>query len=482
MKPKLLLLAVIALFAITAIPQTTITEAEYNEITRIQDLRQAGKSVEEMRAAVYEALAKMPDSEPSLLMSADLAGAASDNAGVISAFRRLVELKPKNADFHGMLAIAYLKSAQDAEALAEARAALALDVQSPYGNFALGMLFYELGEHQEASRLFARVSSDDPRLLGSEYYRALSESNLGNKEAAAALLKTLAERAPDDFAISYELAKILTSLRRGSEAEPIFKMLLAQRPRDPLLQAGMGMLYSQQMQFEKAIPYFDEALRLRPGDEFFLMFLNVTRGRQQTVAVLPQLLQKLSEEPKNARFHLEAVQALAFANRQEEAQRLVQDLYALDPKDPELYVAVSIVFTDIGLREPALDALKRSLAKADNPAAHLNLASAYETAGKLDLALEHYAKVIQAKPDAGRVMKGYADVLAKAGKRREALDMYKRSLSIVPTFAPSLFQAAILSDKLGDRTSAAQYLATLKSIDPALARKLDRYLKLRLWG
>ncbi len=482
MPSNLLSLAFIALFAVIAAAQTPITQGEYNEISRIEGLRRAGKPLEEIRTAVYEALAKLPDSEPLLLMSADLAGAASDNAGVISVFRRLVELKPKNADFHGMLAMAYLRSAQDAEALAEARAALALDLQSPYGNFALGMLFYELGEHQEASKLFARVISDDPRLLGAEYYRAISESNLGNKEAAATILRSLASRAPDDFTINHELAKILTALRRWSEAEPIFKKLLGQKPRDPLLQAAMGMLYSQQMQFEQAIPYFDEALRLRPGDEFLRMFLNVARSRQQAAATLPQLLKKLSEEEKNARLHVDASRALVFANRQEEAFKVIEDLYALDPKDPEIYVTISIVFSELGLREQTIDALKRSLAKADNPAAHLNLAIAFEAAGKLDLALEHFAKVVQAKPDAGHIMKSYADALAKSGKRREALDMYKRSLSIVPTFAPSLYQAAILSDKLGDRTSAAQYLATLKSVDSSLAKKLERYLKLRLWG
>jgi tetratricopeptide (TPR) repeat protein len=244
----------------------------------------------------------------------------------------------------------------------------------------------------------------------------------------------------------------------------------------------MGSLYSQQMQFEQAIPYFDEALRLRPGDQFLRMFLNVARGRQQVAANLPQLLRKLSEEPKNVRLHLDAAHALAFANRQDEAFKIIDDLYALDPKDPQIYVLVGVMFSELGLNELSLDAHKRSLVKADNPAAHFNLAIAFEAAGKLDLALEHFAKVVQAKPDAGHIMKSYADALAKSGKRREALDMYKRSLSIVPTFAPSLFQAAILSDKLGDRTSATQYLATLKSVDPSLAKNLERYLKLRLWG
>lgn len=346
----------------------------------------------------------------------------------------------------------------------------------------LGSIFFELGDYHEASRLLAKVGSDDPRLVGAEYYRAISEANLGNKEAAAAALKSLSVRTPDDFAVNYELARLLSQLRRWSEAEPVFRKLLVQKPRDANLQAAVGMFYSGQMQFEKALPYFDEALRLRPGDEFLRMFLTVNRSRQQAVGRLPHLLKDLAREPTNARLHLDAMQALIFANRTAEALKVIEALYALDPKDPEVYVNVSVILMEIGHNQPAMDALHRSLAKAENPGGHLNLAIGYESAGKLDLAIQHYAKVIQLKPDAGHVMKTYADTLAKSGKRREAKDMYKRSLAIVPTFAPALYAAGILADKLGDRTSAGQYLATLRSADPELARKLERYLKLRLWG
>ena len=82
------------------------------------------------------------------------------------------------------------------------------------------------------------------------------------------------------------------------------------------------------------------------------------------------------------------------------------------------------------------------------------------------------------KPDSPNVMKVYADMLRDSGKQCAALEMYKRSLAMLPTNAPALFNAGVLSAKLGDLNAARQYLETLKSIDPQLTKTLSRFLKL----
>jgi Tfp pilus assembly protein PilF len=74
-------------------------------------------------------------------------------------------------------------------------------------------------------------------------------------------------------------------------------------------------------------------------------------------------------------------------------------------------------------------------------------------------------------------MKMYADFLRDSGKKREALDAYKRSLAILPNNPPVIFNIAILSIKLGDKPTALQYLEILKSIDALEAKKLARCLR-----
>ena len=152
---------------------------------------------------------------------------------------------------------------------------------------------------------------------------------------------------------------------------------------------------------------------------------------------------------------------LAAANRIEEAEKHISELYALDPQDPAIYQLLGVSLAESGLTDMAFDAYTTSNKKRENPAAYLGLAGIHSGRGETDAALSAYAKVIEMKPDSPNIIKAYADLLRISGKRREALEMYKRSLSLLANNAPALFQAGMLSMKLGERDNAVLYLESL---------------------
>jgi tetratricopeptide (TPR) repeat protein len=126
----------------------------------------------------------------------------------------------------------------------------------------------------------------------------------------------------------------------------------------------------------------------------------------------------------------------------------------------------------------ALSILRKSFELGESPATYLNMAGILTKKGRADEASAAYAKVLELKPDAPQTMKLYADHLRDNGKRREALEMYRRSLAITPTFGPTLSSAAILSAKLGELDAAKTYLATLKTVDPEVAARVESILVL----
>jgi tetratricopeptide (TPR) repeat protein len=138
-------------------------------------------------------------------------------------------------------------------------------------------------------------------------------------------------------------------------------------------------------------------------------------------------------------------------------------------------------YSTAGNNDKALAIFKRALEIREDPATYLNLAGIYSRLGLAEEASKDYAKVIELKSDVPNVMKIYADLLRDNGRRREALEMYKRSLAMLPTNGPALFNAGILSAKLGEIEAARQYLEVLKTADPTTAKLLDRYLRLKLW-
>jgi hypothetical protein len=59
--------------------------------------------------------------------------------------------------------------------------------------------------------------------------------------------------------------------------------------------------------------------------------------------------------------------------------------------------------------------------------------------------------------------------------------MYKRTLSMMALNGPALFNAAVLSAKLGEPVAAQSYVEPLRAADPKLAKTLERILRLRMW-
>lgn len=106
------------------------------------------------------------------------------------------------------------------------------------------------------------------------------------------------------------------------------------------------------------------------------------------------------------------------------------------------------------------------------------MAGIYSKNGQIEEAIKAFDKVLELKPDSPNIMVMFANLLRDNGKRREALAMYQRSLEMLPLNAPALFNAGVLSAKFGDRDAAQQYLTTLKTVDPPLAKTLARCLKL----
>jgi tetratricopeptide (TPR) repeat protein len=234
--------------------------------------------------------------------------------------------------------------------------------------------------------------------------------------------------------------------------------------------------------FDEAIKQFDAAVMLKPENEYFRMFLNVARARQQIPGRLPDIKALADSDPTNVKARVDLIRQLAFIGRVDEAEVYVKQIYDLDPSDPSIFVHIGVAYSEARKSDKAIVAFKKALEKGQDGGAYLNLAMVSARAGNADAASTAFEKVIELKPDAAGIMHGYANHLLKNGKRREALEMYKRSLAITPNNAAVVFEVGLLSLKLGERDAAVVYLERLKVLDPRSAAILSRCITLKIWG
>jgi tetratricopeptide (TPR) repeat protein len=448
----------------------------------IDVMRLAKRPAKDIRRTIDLALGRLRDAEAILEQAASFYLFEGNLSYSAELYERLTRINPGAAIHYARLADVYLRLDRELEAVTAARKALELDPANPFAQYFMGKLFFELGQNEEASDAFAKVINNDQDFPGAQYYFALSESRRGRHEAALNALNEAAAREPDNFEYQRELGALLNDMARYEDAVAPMRKAVALKPKDLESLAGLGLAQFESARFQDAIAVLQEADRLYPGNEVVNMFLRVARARQQVIPSLDSKVAFAKENPDHLKVRLDLIQLLAYSRRIDEAEQYIQEVWKIAPKEVNAYIAIAVGYSTAGKPDKALDAYRRALAVKEDPAIYLGFAVIYARRGQAEQASLSYAKVLELKPDAPGIMKLFADHLRDNGKRREALDMYKRSLAIQPLNGPALLNAGVLSAKLGDLPSAQRYLADLRNVDPVLARQFERCLRLRIWG
>lgn len=456
--------------------------SDHAQAALLAALKAAGKPIEEILRLADGTLSRFRESETVTALTAEIYFEAGNYAYVAELLRRLIGMRPDGAIYYGLLAETLLKLEQDEEALAAARTALRLEPANSYANYAMGLIFFELGQHEEAADSFKRVQPDIPRLKLAEYYAAMSEKGRGRRPEAIRIFESLVQRFPDEYTYQFQLGSILVSEGRYEDAIGPFSKARQLQPKSLEAAGGLGLALFESGRFEQAIPILEEGLRISPGNEIITMYLTVTRSRQQVIPRIDEMKRWAKEHPQDVKIRTVLVEALVFSRRFDEADTYVKEVFALRPKDVNSYLLAATRFGAAGKIDKAIDILQRSLEVGEDPSAYLGLAGNYMRLGDFERGATAYRKVFELKPNTPDVMVLFGIELMNHGKRREALDTFKRSLAIKPTNGVAIFNAGILSAKLGERDSALQYLEMLRPVRPDLARTLSRCLRLRIWG
>lgn len=457
-------------------------ESAYAAAALIEATAMSGRNVESLFRLIDLALAKFASDVQILEVSAYVAIRSRQFRFAEELLIRLTELEPRSAEYVGRLAEVQLRMGKDAEALASARRALSLDRRDPYANFSLGLVFFELGGHEEAVESFSLVPSNTKWLEDAAYYQALSEGRRGRHRVAVELLRNLTMRDSDNGVYFKQLGRSLLDTDDPESAVAAYRRANDLIPNDPEILSGYGMSFMNSYRFEEAIKQFGAAVALSAENKTFQMFLNVARARQQIPAYLPGDKALADSDPRDVKVRVELVRQLAFIGRIEEAETYVKQIYELDPKDPLIFVHIGVAYAEARNSAKAVQAYKKAIEKGEYFGAYRNLAGELAKAGEAEAASAAYEKAIGLNAGSWGTMHFFANHLRDNGKRREALEMYKRSLALSPNNAAAIFEAGLLSLKLGDRETALVYLEQLKVLDPRSAATLARCLRSKVWG
>ena len=134
-----------------------------------------------------------------------------------------------------------------------------------------GAALLDGGRFHEAVKVFAMVLPSQPLAPEPRVGLARAFAGMGDGWAACAWLSDACRVAPQRPALWQELARLLVTLKRESELEPLLVAAVAANPDDVMLLQLQGDFHLRRKEYAKALPAYERLHDLQPGDPVVLL-------------------------------------------------------------------------------------------------------------------------------------------------------------------------------------------------------------------
>jgi tetratricopeptide (TPR) repeat protein len=220
---------------------------------------------------------------------------ALDYDRAIGAYRKALELNPKNVRAHVNLATALTATQHPDEAFDHLTKAVELDPAYPEAHYALGNLFLRQDKPAEALDHFILAIRADPN-----YADALGKAGamllmIGRHAEAAALLGKASRLMPDDPGMHFNLAQALLKLGRPAEAIPHYEDALRLRPQGTGALNNLAIALADAGRGDEAIRRLTEAVTAKPGARMFFTLANLLTAAGKPEQAAARLRQALDQ-------------------------------------------------------------------------------------------------------------------------------------------------------------------------------------------
>ena len=206
----------------------------------------------------------------------------------------------------------------------------------------------------------------------------------------------------------------------------------------------LGNVYAKAGRQQDAIPYFKQALALKPDDEMAVVNLaNVYRQLGRDDDALTGYRRFLELDPKNSQVRYEIAEILIDRGELDEAADHLKQALAIEPKLVAARNALGVVALKRGDPAKAEQEIRAAIAaKSDVRLAHFNLALLAEQRRQFDVAVGEYKQEIALHPNAYRAAFNLGRLYGQLGDRPHQIEAYRQAITMNPSFAEGHFYLA----------------------------------------
>lgn len=444
---------------------------------RAYALAQKGE-LDQARELLEQNVAKVDDPRSQLLL-----GAVNLTLGRYSqaemGLSTVVAASPGNVEARQLLAQARLRQSKPADALDTLLPVISNDKETSANLLALaGQASLAAGKTKEGVALLKRNVDANPENVSAQLDLAAGYLSAGQSDQALSVLggahadKAGAEKAPEneDQIVRREYLATLAQLQKGDMAGASAQAMKAAqaRPQNASLQMLASSVLARQRQFDKARPYAEAVIKLKP--DAAAGYTNLGRLDLADGKVDPardNFRKALQKQPGDAMAATSLALVELGAQKADAALSVLSEFRKHNTDAVEPRVLESQVLLSRGKVDEAEKLARETVEKAgDNPSALAVLARILSTQSRHAESLTMFERAVRAEPKSAPLRFQQALAQRAAGQPDDALASAREALKIDPRYLPALQLEGLISVGKGDLTTASKNVDTLLKIAP----------------
>jgi tetratricopeptide (TPR) repeat protein len=383
----------------------------------------------------------------------------------------------------------------------------------------LGSFYAGIQDWDQASHWFETGIKEDPKNAGI-YRRQLVGVYLGQQKRKEALdlLGQLVQETPNDWALRSQRAKLWIDgknreevLQAVTEMQAVVKM----QPRDPRPKFLLGEAYlakgdkdlagqtfaqaaaqqrmfleprialagldRQSQNFKETVRLADEILAADPNNfQGKLLHASGSRGLGNLDIAQNELEALARQAPQSPDIQLELGLVTLARKQYTAAERMFTNLYQSGRSDVRALAGLAAVYLAEGRTDQALQYVTQEVNRSPNSLEMRELLAATAlNAGKNDVALEQYRKLVQMAPDNPKYYVSLADLFREKSDYSGEVAALEKASTMEPNNAVVAGRLALAEDLNGNKqAAAADYKRSLDMApsDPALLNNRAYFL------
>ncbi len=381
--------------------------------------------------------------------------------------RQALKLNSADPFLHAYLASLYIATSRDEAAVQQLEPAGSLIDSDPALLYGMAMACLRLHQDEKALHLIAKGEQKSLFSIEHEYQLALLLTAHKNYAEATERFRWIVKAVPDSWSAKEDLAISLLNGNQQQAAIPVLEEVVRERPSDSNAWALLGSAYELSGNNEKSLDAYRAAVTADPENpdrylDYARLLMDLDRYDEAAQiiqagighAVDPYVLDirkgsilmlqgnyaearvtfqnAIQQHPEISLGYYALAQCEMKDGRAQEAEAVLNGALVKAPGDAKIDFLYGVVLSQLGKKDQAISAMKRSIARDSHVAeSHYQLGMLLEEDGQLQPAKSEFEQAIALAPNHANAFYQLSKIYGRLGDKASAEKMASRTKDLL---------------------------------------------------